>query len=229
MLYDVAAHTGQPVANPLPVRLLRFYSGPGAPPEAAAPAGDAHGSHRFDFLAPSVILDRTAQTVYRLALNLPAVVESCSDAAVLAGFLQRRRGGPTPAMALAAPPPGGAPPPGSEVAAALAAALAAVQPKALLLGVVRNALQERMPMATVRAVAVLGTCRSCQGSCGAGSESCSMERIIQASSLREQQGPARAWHEHGTERSHLASYHERRLYHSFPSCVCPLEPGPRHL
>ncbi|PNW79878.1 hypothetical protein CHLRE_08g370250v5 [Chlamydomonas reinhardtii] len=152
MLYDVAAHTGQPVANPLPVRLLRFYSGPGAPPEAAAPAGDAHGSHRFDFLAPSVILDRTAQTVYRLALNLPAVVESCSDAAVLAGFLQRRRGGPTPAMALAAPPPGGAPPPGSEVAAALAAALAAVQPKALLLGVVRNALQERMPMATVRAI-----------------------------------------------------------------------------
>ncbi|EFJ40813.1 hypothetical protein VOLCADRAFT_99285 [Volvox carteri f. nagariensis] len=135
MLFDVAATTFQPIANPLPLRPLRHGVPPLLPPEAdaaaAAPAAVAAsgggGKRRWEYLAPNVVLDRETQTAYRLAVNLPAVAESCSDPAVLVGFLQRRKG--------AAPAPALLP-----------------QPKALLMWVVRNALQERVPMTTVRAI-----------------------------------------------------------------------------
>ncbi|GLC43165.1 hypothetical protein PLESTB_000856200 [Pleodorina starrii] len=157
MLFDVAAPTLQPIANPLPLRTLRHG---GAPPEAAsepdasadaadAAAGGGGGCKpRWEYLAPNLVLDRGSQTAYRLALNLPAVAESCSEPAVLVGFLQRRRG-PTPSLPL---------PQGAAAAAAAAAALQhppqrqPPSPKALLMSVVRNALQERMPLPTIRAI-----------------------------------------------------------------------------
>ncbi|GLI64462.1 hypothetical protein VaNZ11_007734 [Volvox africanus] len=152
MLFDVVAPTLQPIANPLPLRPLRH----GLPPEvgameAAISAGGTDGperngaggglKRRLEYLAPNVVLDRGTQIAYRLALNLPAVAESCSDPAVLVGFLQRRRG---PIMPLPSPLgwPGAPPQPPHEQQ----------QPKALLMAVVRNALQERMPMPTVRAI-----------------------------------------------------------------------------
>ncbi|GIL90690.1 hypothetical protein Vretimale_15774 [Volvox reticuliferus] len=156
MLFDVVAPTLQPIANPLPLRPLRHGLPPEVgPAEADLPAGgperpeggDGGGCgggdlrRRLEYLAPNVVLDRGTQTVYRLVLNLPAVAESCSDPAVLVGFLQRRRG---PVLPLPPPLgwPGAPPQPPQEQQ----------QPKALLMAVVRNALQERMPMPTVRAI-----------------------------------------------------------------------------
>ncbi|PNH01716.1 hypothetical protein TSOC_012374 [Tetrabaena socialis] len=118
---------------------------------AAAAAAPTAPPRRWEYLAPNVVLDRSSQTVYRLALNLPAVAESCSDPALLAGFLQRRRGPPPPPPALGASA-GAADAAAGSAAGAAAAAAAAAQPKALLLAVVRNALQERTPLPAVRAI-----------------------------------------------------------------------------
>ncbi|GIL46595.1 hypothetical protein Vafri_3562 [Volvox africanus] len=156
ILFDVVAPTLQPIANPLPLRPMRHGLPLEVGPMEAAisadgtegPEGNVGGGggmglkRRFEYLAPNVVLDRGTQTAYRLALNLPAVVESCSDPAVLVGFLQRRRG---PVVSLPSPLgwPGAPPQPPQEQQ---------LQPKALLMAVVRNTLQERMPMPTVRAI-----------------------------------------------------------------------------
>ncbi|KAG2484707.1 hypothetical protein HYH03_016535 [Edaphochlamys debaryana] len=178
LLYDVAAPTAQPIANPLPLRIQRHRpprpggaatsaadggdsdgGGPsdadeadgggggaagasagadGTSPGAAVAAAAAAAARRWEYCSPNVLIDRSGQVVYRLALNLPAIVESCSDASVLAGFLQRRRG--------ATPPPAPAAAPAEEEPAA------GGKPKSLLLSVVRNALQERLPMTAVRVI-----------------------------------------------------------------------------
>ncbi len=163
LLIDVAAPIFQPVANPLPMHFLRFSAGgeafpqslsddapadPGAPPPVTQAGSVAALLRRWRYVTPNVVLDRQQQTLYRLAVHLPAVVESASDPAVAVGVLQRRR-------ALA--PPGTEPAAAATLAAAATQALPLLQlppqhPRALLLCVVRNTLQERMPMTTVRAM-----------------------------------------------------------------------------
>mmetsp|Transcript_36491 Transcript_36491/g.81224 ORF Transcript_36491/g.81224 Transcript_36491/m.81224 type:complete len:809 (-) Transcript_36491:999-3425(-) len=80
----------------------------------------------WHFCMPSTVLDRQNQVVYRLFLDLHAVSDSCSDPARLVAFLQRRRSPPRPELAVA--------------------------PKTLLMEAVRNALQERLPMPTLRRI-----------------------------------------------------------------------------
>lgn len=113
-----------------------------------------------------------AQAVYRLYLDLRAVAASCSDPALLAGFLQRRRPTTVPPSILdvmARSPsmssdgdagrhhqqPGtshSAQSTASEYSVALAGM---VLPKQLLFGVVRGSLQERLPMPVLRKVRLM--------------------------------------------------------------------------
>lgn len=109
------------------------------------------------------------QAVYRLYLDLRAVAASCSDPALLAGFLQRRRPATVPPSILdvmARSPsmssdggagrhqlPSGASHSAQSTASEFSVALAGmVLPKQLLFGVVRGSLQERLPMPVLRKV-----------------------------------------------------------------------------
>jgi hypothetical protein len=126
-LLDVCAPTQLPIANPLPPALLPQAAGSLAeaqPATAAAGGGQAGGGGRWRYYLPSWALDLQHSALYQLQLDLRAVAESCSDGPLLVGFLQRRRPAAAPALA--------------------------ATPKSLVLATVKLALQDRLPMATVR-------------------------------------------------------------------------------
>ncbi|GAX83533.1 hypothetical protein CEUSTIGMA_g10958.t1 [Chlamydomonas eustigma] len=142
----------KPIANPLPLALL---SPPPAPPRQPLPASaplsppgrqqlqpqrppstGAQGARGlrssgptelidWELIAPSTVIDRSAhQAVYRLYLDLRAVADSCGDPVLLASFLQRRRS-----------------PPLAELS---------VLPKFLLQSMLRNSMQEQLPVTVLR-------------------------------------------------------------------------------
>lgn len=111
VLLDVGASSTHPVASPLPLGV----------PDAATPDG------ALTFLSPDIVLDRSAGLVWQLQLDLKAIVESSSDRASLAGFLQRRR-----------QPEG--------------ARLRSGGPRALTLALVRSMLLDMEPLADLRQV-----------------------------------------------------------------------------
>ena len=83
-----AAPPGSPPSPPSPP--------PSPPPSLVPPTSLIRSSSsllmtRWTFLAPNVALDPGQQACLRLHLDLRAVAHSCSDPAVLAGFLQVRR------------------------------------------------------------------------------------------------------------------------------------------
>lgn len=152
MLLDVALDMRQAVANPLPLKRITFLPAGIAADDRAADntvsgsAGDTGGCtsdnsagtavpqssastlgsrvtqvtpalHKptWAYFMPNVILDVSTKALSKLHLDLRVVVESANDLPALVGFLQRRRSPPLQELA--------------------------VEPRDLLLGVCRSALQ----------------------------------------------------------------------------------------
>ncbi|MEW5318003.1 MAG: hypothetical protein WDW38_009257 [Sanguina aurantia] len=152
MLLDVAADVTTPVSDPLPLAMLPPVGSPGGVPSGMAPRVQSSSTlsmSSWSFELPGMVVDVAHQAVYRLYLDLRAVAASCSDPALLAGFLQRRRPTTVPPSILDVM----ARPPGHAHAGEYSLALAGmVLPKQLLFGVVRGSLQERLPMPVLRKI-----------------------------------------------------------------------------
>jgi hypothetical protein len=132
-LLDACAPTQLPIANPLPPALLPQHAKNRSEARpAVASAGGSSGSRssgdvqRWRYQLPNVAIDLVHSSLHQLQLDLKAVAECCSDVPLLVGFLQRRR--QCPVAALATPP------------------------KSLVLAAVKMALQDRLPMATLRGI-----------------------------------------------------------------------------
>ncbi|KAI8467181.1 MAG: hypothetical protein J3K34DRAFT_523928 [Monoraphidium minutum] len=160
VLADVALPGRQPLTNPLPPRRLAR-----APPGAAAAAAAAGGpppppyassevqhAPGWRLIMPNLVLDTEGQRLHRLHLDLAAISDSASDWPSLVAFLQRRRPSPAAhALALAAGA-AGATAGGGGGGGGGGVSAAAAEPRALLLGVCRAALQEPLELGALRAM-----------------------------------------------------------------------------
>lgn len=128
MLLDVMADTHQPLAAPLPLALPQppGEAPQNAPPPAPAAAPPLTALAAWRFYAPNVVLDLANHRLHRLYLDVKALVNSCSDPSLLAGFILRRRPPVLPFLAC--------------------------QPKILLVNVIKNAVQEGLPLNVLRKV-----------------------------------------------------------------------------
>jgi hypothetical protein len=164
VLCDVALPGRQPLTSPLPLRRVSRRPAAGRPPgggAAAAPRYDTFAAAHapgWVLLMPNLVLDGTSHRLYRLHLDLTAIVDSASDWPALVGFLQRRRPSPAaPALSAATEEArgGGAGGPGGGGAGAAVAGVpgaAEGEPRALLLGVCRAALQEPLELSALAAI-----------------------------------------------------------------------------
>jgi hypothetical protein len=152
VLCDVALPGRQPLTSPLPLRRVALRppsSTPGPGGGAAAPRYDTHEAAfgpGWCLLMPNLVLDAAGHRLYRLHLDLAAVVDSVSDWPALVGFLMRRRPSPAaPALAAIAEEGGGG---GVSAGGGAAGGPGAAEgdPRALLLGVCRAALQEPLEL-----------------------------------------------------------------------------------
>ncbi|KIY99368.1 hypothetical protein MNEG_8590, partial [Monoraphidium neglectum] len=169
VLADVAPPGRQPLTGPLPLRRLSRAPGPasatgepsgggrlsragsgagGAAPPPVYESSEALHTPGWRLVMPNLVLDTSGHRLHRLNLDLAAISDSVSDWPALVGFLQRRR--PSPAAAAAAAASGPATP-GPAAGGAVGAA-AAADPRSLLLGVCRAALQEPLEQGALCAI-----------------------------------------------------------------------------
>eukprot|EP00249_Psilotum_nudum_P017993 c26590_g1_i1 orf=421-2790(+) len=95
LLYDISSDPNTPISSPLPL-LLRGFSIPSGPSsaeqwEVLAPSeAEVYGAG-WVFVNPDIILDHAHGLLWRIHLDLEAIMVSSSDIPFLLAFLQRRR------------------------------------------------------------------------------------------------------------------------------------------
>ncbi|GMH33726.1 hypothetical protein BSKO_01560 [Bryopsis sp. KO-2023] len=91
VLLDVASEASEPVGSPLPLASKLPAAADGAEGSSQSSGMDIRKfSSRWEFFLPDIVVDETGR-VFKVELDLSAVVASYTDTGPLVGFLNRRR------------------------------------------------------------------------------------------------------------------------------------------